>query len=240
MPDANGYHAQIAAELNRMNRNGYSNERDDELGLDQMLLEALNLLVAGYTVKAGVKIVQCRAYLQRNSKNPMQIAVEKFMAACDQEVKKYPELPSEDIMKLRIRLMREELLGAKEVQESDNPYGLLLDKSDELVKSMLNGDLVGISDGLADVLYVVFGTAAAYGIDIQSVFDEVQRSNMTKAVWDVDNQRFTVIKDAGGKIIKPESFSEADLRPIVKRQIEEGLKLEYELSENEEVVLGVL
>lgn len=240
MPTNNGYHAQIAAELTRMTNNGYSNEKDDDLGLDQMLLEALELLVAGYTVKAGVKIVQCRAYLQRNSKNSMQIAVEKFMTACDQEVKKYPGLPEENVRELRIRLMREELLGSQEVNESDNPYGLLLDKSNELVRSMVMGNLVGIADGLADVLYVVFGTAAAYGIDVQEVFDEVQRSNMTKAVWDADQQRFTVIKDAGGKIIKPETFSEAKLGPIVKRQIEDGLKLEYELSENEEVVLGVL
>lgn len=37
-----------------------------------------------------------------------------------------------------------------------------------------------IADAIADLLYVAFGAAIAYGIPIESVFAEVHRSNMTK------------------------------------------------------------
>ena len=50
----------------------------------------------------------------------------------------------------------------------------------ELLDAMSREDLVGIADGLADLLYVVFGTAVAYGIPMDEVFAEVHRSNMTK------------------------------------------------------------
>lgn len=138
-------------------------------------------------------------------KNSMQTDVEKFMRACDQNIRTRPSQIPEEEIKLRVRLMNEELNG-----------------ENELVDSMWKGDLVGIADGLADLLYVVFGTAAAYGIDIQEVFDEVQRSNMTKALLDKQTETWVVVKDDGGKIMKPPTFSPAALEPIVMRQIKEG------------------
>lgn len=45
-------------------------------------------------------------------------------------------------------------------------------------------DLVSVADALADLLYVVLGTAVEFGIDAQRVFDEVHRSNMTKTPLD--------------------------------------------------------
>jgi predicted HAD superfamily Cof-like phosphohydrolase len=50
----------------------------------------------------------------------------------------------------------------------------------ELHRAMDSEDLVGVADGLADLLYVVFGTAVAYGIPIDEVFAEVHVSNMSK------------------------------------------------------------
>lgn len=70
------------------------------------------------------------------------------------------DIPPEVVV-LRLRLMMEEL--------------------GELSSAMHQNDLVLISDGLADLLYVVVGTAIAYGIPINDVFREVHRSNMTKA-----------------------------------------------------------
>ena len=40
-------------------------------------------------------------------------------------------------------------------------------------------DLIGIADALADIVYVVYGTALTYGIDLDSVLREVHRSNMS-------------------------------------------------------------
>lgn len=90
----------------------------------------------------------------------------------------------------RFRLMTEELL--------------------ELRNAMFKRDFVEIADGIADLLYVVYGTAVEYGIDMEPIFAEVHRSNMTK----VDGH----LNDFG-KWIKPESYSPPDLEPIIKDQI---------------------
>ncbi|MFE9525121.1 MazG nucleotide pyrophosphohydrolase domain-containing protein [Streptomyces sp. NPDC006631] len=58
---------------------------------------------------------------------------------------------------------------------------------------------------LADVLYVVYGTADLLEIPLEAVFAEVHRSNMTKVV---DGQ---VIRREDGKILKPDSYKEADV-----------------------------
>lgn len=42
------------------------------------------------------------------------------------------------------------------------------------------GDLVGVADALADIVYVAHGTAHVYGIDLDAVLDEVHASNLTK------------------------------------------------------------
>lgn len=164
-------------------------------------------------------IMSTQSYIQESTKNSMQLDVEEFMRRCDQEVKTYPEIPDEKVKTLRIRLMMEELMGATKPYVE---YNLIQNKSDELVASILKNDIVGIADGIADVLYVVIGTAAAYGIDIQEVFDEVHRSNLSKTVWDEERQRWYIEKDEFGKAIKPESYSPADLEPIIQRQIDNG------------------
>lgn len=62
--------------------------------------------------------------------------------------------------------------------------GLITEELREFVEAANADNLVGIADALADLLYVVLGTAVAYGIDIAPVFDEVHRSNMTKTPLD--------------------------------------------------------
>ncbi len=57
---------------------------------------------------------------------------------------------------------------------------LIAEEAGETIAAIHEENLVEIADGLADLLYVTFGTAIAYGIPIAAVFAEVQRSNMTK------------------------------------------------------------
>jgi len=90
------------------------------------------------------------------------------------------EVP-EDVKNLRIRLIEEEWAETK--------------------KAMEEKDIVEIADGLADLLYVVFGTAVAYGIPIDEVFRAVHWSNMSKVHPDG-----TVKRDEFGKILKPDGF----------------------------------
>lgn len=57
---------------------------------------------------------------------------------------------------------------------------LLQEEADEFAAAARLGDLVGVADALADLVYIVYGTAITYGIDLAPVIAEVHRSNMTK------------------------------------------------------------
>lgn len=59
---------------------------------------------------------------------------------------------------------------------------LMKEELTELLKAMLDNDIVEIADGLADLLYVVLGTAVSYGIDSDAIFDIAHNNNMTKFV----------------------------------------------------------
>lgn len=59
---------------------------------------------------------------------------------------------------------------------------LMLEELGELIQALAESDREGAMDGLADLAYVVTGTAVAYGVPLTEAFAEVHRSNMTKAV----------------------------------------------------------
>lgn len=63
-----------------------------------------------------------------------------------------------------------------------------------------------LSKELADLLYVVYGTAEELGIPLQEIFEEVHRSNMNK-VWPDGEVHYNEI----GKILKPPTYSPPDL-----------------------------
>ena len=77
----------------------------------------------------------------------------------------------------------------------------------ELEEAWLEMNKLKIADALGDLLYVVLGTAVAAGIELEPIFDEVQRSNMTK------NPR-----GDGGLHPKGENYEPPDLVPILVKQ----------------------
>ncbi len=87
---------------------------------------------------------------------------------------------------------------------------LMISELSELVEAMSNEDMVGIADGIADLLYVVIGTGISYGIPMKKVFDQVHANNMTKVGADGH-----VHKDFSGKVIKPEGYKPVDLSWIL-------------------------
>lgn len=66
-------------------------------------------------------------------------------------------------------------------------------------------------DGLCDLIYVVLGSAVAWGIDLDPFFREVQRANMEKLKGP---------KRDDGKQLKPEGWQPPDIEKILIRQIE--------------------
>lgn len=73
--------------------------------------------------------------------------VKKFMGVAGQDVNNVPTHISYKIANFRLTLIREEMFGPN-----------------ELVESMQRDDRVGVLDGICDVLYVVYGALATYGI----------------------------------------------------------------------------
>lgn len=57
---------------------------------------------------------------------------------------------------------------------------LIAEEFDELREALDYGETVSAADALADLVYVIVGSAVAWGIPLAEVFDEVHASNMTK------------------------------------------------------------
>lgn len=70
--------------------------------------------------------------------------------------------------------------GATRVDMRAFRVRLILEETAELLEALENRDKVATADALADLAYVVVGTAVAYGIPVGAVIEEVHRSNMTK------------------------------------------------------------
>lgn len=119
-----------------------------------------------------------------------QQQVKEWMEEAEQACPDKPEFPSSEIADLRLDLIQEE--------------------TNELAEADSLGELDKVADALADLMYVVLGTAVAYGIDLEPVFQEVHRSNMTKFI---DGH-----KREDGKWIKGPSYSPANIQPIIELQ----------------------
>lgn len=89
---------------------------------------------------------------------------------------------------------------------------LIIEEAAEFASAARKSDMVGMCDSLCDLLYVTFGTAVELGVDIEPLFMEVQRSNMTKDGGG---------SDSGGKILKGPNFSPPNLKPILAAQSED-------------------
>ena len=120
-----------------------------------------------------------------------QKMVEEFHRKFEIVIQPTPADPADETKQLRIRLIQEEF--------------------DELKESMANGNLAAVAKEMADLLYVVYGTAVSYGIDMKPVFQEVHRSNLSKVGG---------YKRADGKWVKPPTYSPAKLEPILNAQRE--------------------
>jgi predicted HAD superfamily Cof-like phosphohydrolase len=90
---------------------------------------------------------------------------------------------------------------------------LLEEEVSEFVSASERGDLVGIADALADIVYVIYGTALTYGIDLDPVLREVHRSNMSK----LGNDGKPLIR-ADGKVLKSEQYFPPDIASVLSQQ----------------------
>ena len=83
---------------------------------------------------------------------------------------------------------------------------LVTEEYNELKEAFQNNDLIEIADACADLKWVIEGLEHSLGIPQQSVWDEVSRSNMSKMV---DGK---LIKRADGKVLKPDTFVQPNIK----------------------------
>ena len=88
---------------------------------------------------------------------------------------------------------------------------LIEEEVGELAEAARAGDLVGVADALADIVYVAYGTAHVYGIDLDAVLDEVHSSNMTKLGADG-----RPIRRADGKVLKGPSYRPPNIAAVLR------------------------
>jgi predicted HAD superfamily Cof-like phosphohydrolase len=87
---------------------------------------------------------------------------------------------------------------------------LLSEEFNEYMEGEQKDDLENVAKELADIIYIVCGTAASYGIPLDVVFDEVHKSNMAKLGPDGKPKR-----REDGKILKPDGWTPPDIKKIL-------------------------
>ena len=61
-------------------------------------------------------------------------------------------------------------------------FSLMSEENEEYLEAANNDDIIEVADALGDMLYILCGTIIEHGMQdiIEDVFDEIQRSNMSK------------------------------------------------------------
>lgn len=91
-------------------------------------------------------------------------------------------------------------------------FDLMKEENEEYLLAAANNDLVEIADSLGDMLYILCGTIIEHGLQhkIDEVFDEIQRSNMSKLGEDGKP-----IYREDGKVLKGPNYSKPNIAPII-------------------------
>lgn len=126
--------------------------------------------------------------------------VAAFREACDLAISSHPNIPIDAAMMLHADLLTEEF--------------------DELLRAIYANDLVGISDGAADLIYIALGLVLELGIPLDQVWSVVHACNMAK----VDPATGKVRKREDGKVLKPDGWQppEPAIKAVINSRIEKA------------------
>ncbi len=92
-------------------------------------------------------------------------------------------------------------------------YKLMREENEEYLEEVNNNDLIEIADALGDILYILCGTIIEHGLQykIEEVFNEIQRSNMSKLGEDGE----PIYRD-DGKVLKGPNYFKPNIKSILK------------------------
>lgn len=146
--------------------------------------------------------------------------VKEFHKTFDMPVLNDPTIPDSERCDLRISLLEEEI--------------------NELKQAILDKDIIEVFDAFNDILYILGGSILEFGMQdkFKQGFDEVHRSNMSKACKTVEEALLTIdkykksdnfdsdyieknnsfiVKRKDGKLLKSINYSPADLKKIIEK-----------------------
>ena len=98
--------------------------------------------------------------------------------------------------------------------EMELRFRLMQEENEEYLEAAKNGDIVEIADALGDQLYILCGTILKHGLQhkIEEVFDEIQRSNMSK----LDENGQPIFRE-DGKILKSNLYFRPNIKEVLDK-----------------------
>ncbi len=93
-------------------------------------------------------------------------------------------------------------------------FMLMDEENQEYLDAANSGDLVEVADALGDMLYILCGTILEHGMQykIEEVFEEIQRSNMSKLGTDGKP-----IYREDGKVLKGPNYFKPDIQAVLDK-----------------------
>lgn len=93
-------------------------------------------------------------------------------------------------------------------------FNLMKEENEEYLEAANNNDLVEVADALGDMLYILCGTIIEHGMQhkIEEVFDEIQRSNMSKL-----GENGQPIYREDGKVLKGSNYFTPNIKAILDK-----------------------
>jgi predicted HAD superfamily Cof-like phosphohydrolase len=146
-----------------------------------------------------------------------------LMKQYNQQVKESPELPDPETRLLRARLVFEEALefvrgcGCTVTKNSED-HVAVIDEISVVLDPNGTPDFVEYVDGCIDQLVVTYGALNAAGVKAQPAWDEVQRSNMSKAWPHCSVCDAILARGTGLEFVHPEDANahQRDWKPVLK------------------------
>lgn len=97
-------------------------------------------------------------------------------------------------------------------------HRLMHEENEEYLESARNGDIVEVADALGDQLYILCGTILKHGLQhkIVEVFEEIQRSNMSK----LDAEGNPIFRE-DGKVLKSDLYFRPNIAKVLDNEVAE-------------------
>jgi predicted HAD superfamily Cof-like phosphohydrolase len=140
--------------------------------------------------EARAEVQRLSGQVEELGKDKASRMVREFHETYGVPIMPVPSFPSHERCALRESLLEEEWIELREAQAKR--------------------DIVEVADALADMLYIIHGTALEYGIPLDSVVSEVHRSNMSKLGADGKP-----IMREDGKVLKGPNYFKPDVAGVL-------------------------